>query len=234
MAERKWIGQLVNTFKVFGYGFCLERGWFTLIHPKKKKKTVCVWHAHQGDVVENQLNLNPASALKKLATHVGSMNSFPRLLDRLKSLKEPIHHHQWQTDRKIYAQWGGGNSVIRVLAGNHHWLPFHEHPVDRYICISYRWSQSSDDSSSFKSRCIYVICDNFCISSKPEITQESYKFGRWWSWPKKHYSGIQFSQAQRSWLWEFFWAWPDPYTIWEPTHHLRAAEIWVFQRFNGK
>jgi hypothetical protein len=131
MAERMVIGYLVNTFKVFGNGFCLERGWFTLIHRKKKKKTVCVWHAHQDDVIEKQLKLNPA--LKKLATHVGSMNSFPRLLDRLKSLKEPIHDHQWQTDRKIYAQWGGGNSVIRVLAGTHHWLTFHEHPVDRYI-----------------------------------------------------------------------------------------------------
>jgi hypothetical protein len=210
----------------------LETGWFTLIHPKKK---LCVWHAPQDDVVEKQLKLNPASALKKLATHVGSMNSFPKLLEHLNPWRNVvIHHHQCQTDRKTYAQWGGGNSVIRVLAGTHHWLPFHEHPVGRYICISYRWSQKLQRQQLLQIQVHIYNLWQFCISSKQEITQESYKFGRWWSWPKKHYSGIQFSQAQSSWLWEFFLAWPDPRTIWEPTHHLRAAEIWLFQRFNGK
>jgi hypothetical protein len=43
---------------------------------------------------------------------------------------------------------------------------------------------------------LYIICDNFCISSKPEITKESYKFGRWWSWPKKHYSVCSFHKPR--------------------------------------
>jgi hypothetical protein len=30
MAEHMIIGHLVNTYKVFGYGFYLEMGWFTL------------------------------------------------------------------------------------------------------------------------------------------------------------------------------------------------------------
>ncbi len=30
MAEHTIIGHLVNTYKAFGYGFCLETGWFTL------------------------------------------------------------------------------------------------------------------------------------------------------------------------------------------------------------
>jgi hypothetical protein len=91
MAERMVIGHLANTYRAFGYGFCLERGWFTLIHPKKKT----VSHPDQDDVVERQLKLNPASALKKLATHVGSMNSFPRFLERLNPRRNVvIHHHQ--------------------------------------------------------------------------------------------------------------------------------------------
>jgi hypothetical protein len=30
MAERTIIRHLVNTYSTFGYGFCLETGWFTL------------------------------------------------------------------------------------------------------------------------------------------------------------------------------------------------------------
>jgi hypothetical protein len=29
MAEPTIIGHLVNTYRAFGYGFCLETGWFT-------------------------------------------------------------------------------------------------------------------------------------------------------------------------------------------------------------
>jgi hypothetical protein len=31
MAKHAIIGHLVNTHRAFGYGFCLEMGWFTII-----------------------------------------------------------------------------------------------------------------------------------------------------------------------------------------------------------
>jgi hypothetical protein len=43
--------------------------------PQKNKKTVCNRHAHHDDVIEKQLKLNPASALKKTC-HPRGFNKF--------------------------------------------------------------------------------------------------------------------------------------------------------------
>jgi hypothetical protein len=96
MAKPMVIGHLVNTYRAFGYGFCLETGWFYPNSPKKKN-CACVtcssgwrsWKAVETD-----------KCIKKTCHPRGFNEFIPKISWASASLKERSHSSSSMTDRQ--------------------------------------------------------------------------------------------------------------------------------------
>jgi hypothetical protein len=96
MAERMVIGHLVNTYRAFGYGFCLETGWFTLIHPKKKNCVTCSSGWRSWKAVETE----STKCIKKTCLPRGFNEFIPKTSWASESAKERSHSSSSMADRQ--------------------------------------------------------------------------------------------------------------------------------------
>ncbi len=94
--------------------------------PQKNKKTVCNRHAHHDDVIEKQLKLNPASALKKTCHPRGFNKFIPKTSWASESAKERSHSSSSMTNRR---------KDLRTMGREEQ----RDQSSSRYP--SYRWSQ---------------------------------------------------------------------------------------------